>query len=88
MTTRGRADVLHMGAGCVEVFKDGACRGGDARPLHDIFGKGLAALKPGTVAVRPEAGDARFLHGIGDAEGQRQFRAGNHKADFLRGGQR
>jgi hypothetical protein len=79
----GRALFLDEGLGPREVVEHGEVRGGHAGLEHDRLGESLAALELGRIGARPEAGPVGVGHHVGDAQGERQLRAGHDQTDAL-----
>ena len=84
---QGRAHFDHMVFGDFRIAEHRTAGRGHLCPVHDLLGKGLAALKPRAIGVRTETGDARLAHAVHNAQGQRQFGAGHHQIDLFPAGQ-
>ena len=80
-----RAEAVERGVEVGGVVDDLAGRGAHARGGHHVLGERLRALDAGGVLRRPEAGDPRAPHGVGDAEHQRHLGPDDHQvgADAL-----
>ena len=76
--------LLDLGLGGAHVRQ----AGGHLGRRHDLLGEGLAALEPGRLGRRAEAGDAGRAHRVGHARHQRRLGADDDQVDPERGRQR
>ena len=66
----GRALLLNVGQGLVQVGEGLVLGGGDVVLFHQLLGEGLAGLDDGGAGPGAESGYARFLQGVHHAQGQ------------------
>ena len=75
----GRALLLNVGQGPVQLRKRLIFGGGDMVLLHQFLGERLAGLHDGGVLPGPKGGDARRLQGVHHAQGQGVVRGHHHE---------